>query len=329
MAKHRTRAAVTMEDVARTVGVHQATVSRTLSRPDSVNATTRERVLAAVDHLGYVPHAGARQLAGGRTGVLAVLIPDLANPFFARVAKDVQRTLAGSGSQMVVADTDLDPAMERRLVEQHAPNVDGLIVCSPVGPTEALIAASDPTPLVLVNRSTSLVRSVSIDQRSIVRVAVDHLRALGHTSIGLVSGPRGYWSTVQRRRAIRPDDGLIVFDSEEPTFDGGVRAFDAVRRSGVTGVVAFNDLMALGLLRAATDHGLTVPDDLSIVGSDDIPAAAMVAPGLTTVAAPLTTMAERAVALLDTATDATAGGPSRLPVELIVRASTTRPRGTT
>lgn len=318
---------MTMADVAARLGVHQATVSRALTRPDAVRPATRDRILDAVEALGYVPNAGARRLAGGSTGVVAVMVPDLANPFFARLLKALQRALTDSGSHMLVADTDLDPMSELELVRTFAPNVDAVVLCSPVASTQKLQEVAAERALVFVNRSATRVPSVSIDQKAIVEIGVDHLRQLGHRRIGVALGPSEYWSSAQRKKAATDLPGVTVFDDIAPTFAGGAAVFERLLSSGVSGVVAFNDLMALGMISAAAASGCTVPGRLSVVGSDDNPDAAMATPALTTVAAPLEALAGEVVgAFLRASRDDMLKHPRRLlPVELVCRASTGPP----
>ena len=276
-------AAVTLADVARRAGVHSATVSRALSRPEMVNAATLERVRAAVDALGYVPNNAARQLAGGRTGRIAVIVPDVTNPYFGGLVQAAQRTADDGDEIVVLADTSQRPAQEVAAVRSLAGQVDGIVLCGSVGPVGELRSAAGATPVVSVNRRMRGVPSVVIDQGSVIDLAVDHLASLGHEHIAFVRGPSAYWSTeVRTRRASAL--GLTLVGPVEPTHDGGRDSVAGLIDSGVTGVVAFNDLIATGVLAGASDHGFRVPGDLSIVGSDDVSLASMVHPALTTVA---------------------------------------------
>jgi DNA-binding LacI/PurR family transcriptional regulator len=159
---------------------------------------------------------------------------------------------------------------------------------------------------VYVNREATGVSSVTVDQGAIVRIALEHLTRLGHRRIAILNGPSSYWSSSERNRAIRDYGGpqrqrglkLIEIDDLEPTFEGGWKATEQVASADVTGVFAFNDIMALGVLAAATANGSTIPTDLSIVGSDGVDVAAMSWPPLTTVVSPLDELGRRAVMTL-------------------------------
>ena len=303
-----TERTVTLDDVARHAGVHASTVSRTLSRPDLVNARTLARVAAAIDQLGYVPNRAARQLAGGRTATVAMLVPDITNPFFSSVVQAAQRRAGAAGCLLLLADTAQDDGTELDAVRSLAPNVDGLVLCAPVAPTAELLQAAGDRVLVFVNRRARGVPSVVVDQAALVHLAATHLRDLGHRRIGAVRGPAGYWSSRQREHALAklaaaapPGPAgldLVVLDPVDPTFDGGRAVLPAVVASGATAVLAFNDVMALGLVAAAAAAGIDVPGRLSVVGADGVPFAAMTTPGLTTVGVDLEALGDRALEAL-------------------------------
>ena len=290
-------ATTTLADVARRAGVHSATVSRALSRPEMVNAATLERVRAAVDALGYVPNNAARQLAGGRTGRIAVIVPDVTNPYFGGLVQAAQRTADDGDEIVVLADTGQRPAKEVAAVRSLAGEVDGIVLCGSVGPVGELRSAAGSTPVVSVNRRMRGIPSVVVDQGAVVDLAADHLTSLGHERLAFVRGPSAYWSTeVRTRRASTL--GLTLVGPVEPTHGGGRDAVAALIDSDVTGVVAFNDLIATGILAEASDRGLRVPGDVSLVGSDDVSLAAMVHPALTTVAGRADDLGAAAVDLL-------------------------------
>ena len=278
---------VTLADVAVEAGVHPSTVSRVLTRPQLIGAPTRLTVEAAIRRLGYVPNRAARQLAGGRVGSLAVLVPDITNPFFGQVVRSLQRCCRRSGLTMLLADTDQRAEDELSEARALVGNVDGFIVCSPVASAEAWRSVVGDTPFVFVNRRAARVASVALDQESIVDVGVDHLRRTGHSRIAVVRGPSAYWSARQRDRAIRRHDGLTVLGPVAPDFDAGAALAQDLLASGVTGVLAFNDLQALGIIAGCRAAGVSVPGDLAVVGSDDIAAGTMSDPPLTSVAAPV------------------------------------------
>ena len=294
---------VTIRDVAQAAGVSPATVSRTFSQPDLVEAATRERVVRVAAHLDYRPNRAARGLITGRTGNLGLILPDLANPFFPSIVKGIQHRAALAEYQVFIVDTNEDPAAELGIVRSFAKQVDGMILCSPRMRAAELTEAASISPTVLVHRRSGSLPTVGVDNVDLVRQAVDHLASLGHTRVGFVSGPRRSWSGRQRLNGMRSATASHGITLEEighfaPSFEGGIAAAQGVLLSGVTAVVAYNDLVGLGLLSALRDQGVTVPGDLSIIGVDDIPMSAMVQPALTTLSVPQEAAGRKAVDLL-------------------------------
>ncbi len=314
---------VTLADVAQAAGVHPSTVSRVLSRPQLIGVPTRTAVHEAISLLGYVPNKAARQLAGGRVGSIGVLVPDIANPFFAKIVRAVQQSCRADGLTMLLADTDQRADEELSGARALGGSVDGFVVCSPVAATKDWRAVVGVTPIVFVNRRATGVASVVLDQRAIVELGVDHLRELGHRRIAVVRGPDAYWSSKERDRAIARLDGVLTIGPVRPDFDAGIALAAGLINAEITGVLAFNDLQALGIMVGCRAAGRSVPDDLSVVGSDDIAGGAMSDPPLTTVSAPAHELGASAVQLLVHQIN---GSPevteSLLPVALTVRRST-------
>ena len=328
--------AVTIRDVARAAGVSASTVSRALSAPEIVDAATRERVLRVADHLGYRPNRAARGLITGRTGNLGLILPDLANPFFPSVVKGIQSQAHEADYQVFVADTDEHATAELGLVRSLAKQVDGIILCSPRMKPAELRDAAGLAPVVLVNRRAGTIPAVTMDNAGGMFDVVQHLTELGHRRIGFVAGPRSSWSTKERLRGLRTASDrlgleLVEVGNFDPTFDGGAASAEGVLLGGVSAVVAYNDLVALGLLAALRERGVEVPRDLSVVGIDNIQMSAMVHPALTTLNIPKEQAGRRAVDLLvQLLADSTepAQKSRELPTELLVR-QTTGPAPTT
>jgi DNA-binding LacI/PurR family transcriptional regulator len=316
----------TLTDVGRLAGVHSSTVSRALSRPDLVSAETRARVESAVQDLGFAPNPQARGLAAGRTGAIGLLVPDIANPYFAELIRAAQAEAALNDLVLLVADTEHDAEGELRTLRTLQPHVDGVILCTPVAPAHV----PGPVPIVYVNRRARGICSVTVDQHVLVRQAFDHLAELGHRHIVWLNGPGAYWSSQERLEAISVLDGRAarheVVEDIEPNFEGGQKGMDEVLRSAATAVVAFNDLIALGVLVAAASAGLDVPAELSVVGSDDIQAAAMSWPPLTSVASPIDEVGRVAVRSLLRSRRGRRARSSVLSPSLRVRRSTGPPR---
>lgn len=322
--------AVTIKDVARAAGVSASTVCRALGRGELVRPETRDRVRRAATELGYQPNRAARGLSTGRTGNIGLIVPDLANPFFPGVVKGMQARAREVDLAVFIADTDEDPEVEFALVRALSKQVDGIIISSPRMGEEELRKAATEKPLVLLNRRVGRIPSVTVDNVDGVRQAVAHLVALGHQRIGFVEGPKTSWASRERLRGMRSVTAaagveLVELGSFLPQFEGGVAAADQVLASGVTAVVAYNDLVALGLLSRFIARGIDVPGRISIVGCDDIVASAMVHPPLTTISLPKEMTGRAGVdMLLQLMQNPDRAGTARreLPAHLLVRGST-------
>lgn len=322
--------AATIRDVARLAGVAQSSVSRTLAAPGQVRPETRERVERAVAQLGYHPNRIARGLSTGRTGTIGFVLPDIANPYFPGIVKAAQRRSRELGLSVLLADSDEDPATEIDLIRTLTKQVDGFVLCAPRASDDELRAVCDDIPVVLLNRRVGQLPSIIFDNADGIRQALAHLAALGHRRVAYVAGPRTSWVNRERLRAVRSISASMGLQAVEagnvsPDFEGGVAGADVVLAASVTSVIAYNDMMALGLISRFVARGLTVPDDISVIGFDDIPTAALVTPALTTVSQPKDQCGRAGIDLLvDRLNDRERSGGSRasLPTRLIVRAST-------
>ncbi|QUQ62682.1 LacI family DNA-binding transcriptional regulator [Kutzneria sp. CA-103260] len=324
--------AVTIRDVARQAQVSVATVSRALTSPDLVRATTRERVLAVAADLGYQPNLAARGLITGKTGNIGIVVPDLNNPFFTGVLKGVQNQARMASHAVFVADSDEDPAAEEQLVRAMAKQVDGVILCSPGIDEQQVRELAESTTLVLLNRRMRGVPAALMNSGSGLRQVVDHLVALGHHRIAYLNGPRTSWSNKERRRGLRiavqrHDVDLVDMGPFPPRYEGGLQAADLAIAENVTAIVAYNDIMALGVLARLRDRGVRVPDDVSLTGFDDLMFGALCQPPLTTVAMPVVPAGRLAVdLLLDRLANRDAEvRQDELDTQLIVRATTAPP----
>jgi DNA-binding LacI/PurR family transcriptional regulator len=324
---------VTIHDVARRAAVSPSTVSRALSASHLVNGATRDRVLAAAKELSYQPNLAARSLITGRTGNLGIVVSDLSNPFYTGVLQGVQARARQSGYAVFFVDGEEDPGAEQSLVRAMARQVDGVIMCAPIASDAQLMALTEVTSLVLLNRKLGDVPAVLMDSAGGIRQALDHLAALGHRRCAYLNGPTKSWSNRERRRGLRIGAArhgieIVHFGPFEPNFEGGVQAADLALAGGVTAIMAYNDLMALGVLSRLADRGVQVPTEMSVVGIDDLLYAAVCSPQLTTVAMPMAAGGRAATDLLLTGidgndgTDGTEGVHRELSTNLIVRAST-------
>ncbi|KQT02585.1 LacI family DNA-binding transcriptional regulator [Cellulomonas sp. Leaf395] len=296
--------AVTARDVARVAGVSVSTVSRALAKPDEVAPETRAKVLATAQGMGYRPNQAARGLVTGRTGIIGLIVPDLENPFFASVTKGVQSRARAAGFAVIVADSDEDPSQEAELARDMSKQVDGLVLCAPRGPEGVIVEVALDIPMVLINRRCGDLPTVAIDNVEGIRLAMVHLRALGHRRIAWVGGPVTSWSNTERLSALEsvaaehPDIELVNLGSFPPYVSGGIAAADLVIASGATAVLAYNDLLAFGLLDLLRQRGVAVPGDISVVGVDNIPMSSLTSPSLTSVGIPLVTCGRASVDML-------------------------------
>ena len=281
--------AATIKDVARAAGVSTSTVSRALSSPGLVNDVTLEVVRKAAERLGYRPNRAARGLITGRTRNLGIVLPDLGNPVYPGIVKGIQARAHEADYSAFLADSDEDASAEPALVRALAEQVDGIVLCSPRMSDDQLRDLVGETTLVVINRRVDDIPSVTFDDHDGVRQAVTHLHALGHRRIAWVGGPAYSYSQHRRLAGMRTtcadlDLDLVDLGQFAPRFSSGLAAADLVVASGASAVVAYNDLVALGILNRLSSRGVAVPDRISVVGHDDIPFASMTNPGLTTVA---------------------------------------------
>lgn len=325
------RKATTIHDVARDAGVAASTVSRAFSHPDRLSAATRERVLGIASRLGYRPNPLARALPTGRAMTLALLVPDITNPFFFGIIRGVGRQAVAAGYTLILADTEESSELEAALAERLSRSVDGFVLASSRLAATQIRQVMGDRPLAVINRDLPGVPGVLIDSGAGMRQAAGHLASLGHREIVYLAGPRASWSDTYRWRALsaagrRLGLTLTRLGPFLPVMESGAAAADAAILQGATAVVAFNDLLAIGTLRRFVGRGLRVPEDVSVVGCDDIFGADFCSPPLTTIAALVEDAGRSAVDLLL----ATLGGPSGeaprgrvvLPTHLEVRAST-------
>lgn len=284
----------TIYSIAQALGISASTVSRVFSRPDLVRREVRDLVKAKAEELNYQPNPVARGLITGRTGMVGLLIPDIENPFFAPVVRAVQRAASRHGWKLLLMDSERNPGTETDLVTQVRLQVDAFVLVSPRQKSATLVQAADGTPVVFVNRPVKpadRTGSVVVDNTAALHDAAEHLWALGHRRIALLRGPQRSWAAQERRKAVvawakQRGTELVELGPYEALFDGGVEAAAALAEHEVTGVLAFDDVMALGVINGLARRDVGVPDALSIVGCDDVLLARTASPMLSTIRAP-------------------------------------------
>lgn len=331
---------VSVVDVAARAGVSVGTVSNVLNRPERVSPPTRARVLAAIEELGFIRNEAARQLRAGRSRTIGLVVLDVGNPFFTDIAAGAERTAERSGLTVMLCNSNEDQHRESHhlsvLQEQRAFGVLISPVSAPSKEVEALRRRG--TPVVLVDRGSGRQQcSVSVNDAVGGRLAAAHLLSLGHQRLAFVGGPVSLRQVSERltgtRKAVA-DEGLdperlTVMETPAMTVaagrDAGATIAGSPARSRPTAAFCANDLLALGLLQEMTRRRLRVPEDLAIVGYDDIEFAAAAAVPLTSVRQPRAQLGEAATELLIDEVENSQRHQHRQVVfepELVVREST-------
>ncbi|GAA1296873.1 LacI family transcriptional regulator [Planotetraspora silvatica] len=334
----------TLRDVAEAAGVHAATASRALnpSTRRLVSAETARRVIKAAKTLGYQPNPIARSLKTAKSSTVGLVIPDLTNPLFPPIVRGIEDVLEAEGFSAWIVNTDNDPERERARIDSlRSRQVEGLIIATARVDHPFLEALHEQgVKMVLVNRRVENleVPYVTADDATGIALAVRHLADLGHRRIAHLAGPQGTSTGVVRSRAFRhairdhgleDDPSLIVECARWNEADGATAMRELLDRDDrFTAVVAGNDLIALGCYDVFAERGISCPDEMSVVGFNDMPFIDKLRPPLTTVGVPHNDIgAEAARMLLDCIEE-----PERrprsllLPVTMVVRDSTTHPR---
>lgn len=294
---------VGVRDVARLAGVSTATVARVLSESTNVTPETRDKVQRAVSILGYTPNAMARALTSGRSSLLGLFVPDIANPFYSAVAQGLEDEAANLGFHCLIASSHLIPDRERQFVTTLKSGMLAGLAMTTTGSDPGLLDAlrKTPLPVVFVDRrphgfDAPLVRT---NNQEVAREAVARLIGMGHRRIGMLAGPADFDTTAERIAGLRQamDDARIPFESELIRLGhleerGGREAMqeilDLTKRP--TAVFSFNNLLTVGALSALRDRGIRMPDDLSLVSFDDMSLFPFVDPPLTAIAQPASEM---------------------------------------
>ncbi len=324
--------------MAKRAKVSTATVSRTINNSTLVDPETAARVMRAVEELNYFPDTHARTLVSGRSRILGLIVSDITNPFFPELVKGFEDLAVRQGYEILVSSTNYDCArMElcvRRMLERK---VDGIAIMTSERDEpliEQLAKRRIPIAFLDVGPVNKHFRNIQVDYAQGINEAVDHLMDLGHRRIAFISGPQGLHSAQIRRAAFLEhvkqsgaDCHQCVAVDGDHTVDGGLATMEGLLATdpGPTAVLASNDLSAIGALRAVHRSGLRVPDDISIIGFDDIHLAEFTEPPLTTIRLSRTEVAERAVSwLLDEIEARDTNGQPAPPIEthLVLRQTT-------
>lgn len=274
----------TLADVAALAGYNKSTVSRALTRPEMVAPETIARIQSAADQLGYVLNRTASQLARGRTGLAAFVVPTLENAFFAPIIGGAQARAAESDLHLTVTVASLETAAGVAALERLAAQVDGVILAAPRGPAEHVAAIAAIKPTVLVDREADGLPSVVADTATAIGTVVQGLAVRGHRRIAYLGGPPGSWQdpgreAAAREAAARSGAELTVHGPYPATFAAGVSATAEVLDSRATAVVPYATAIALGLLLTLRGRGVQVPGSV-LVSAETTVIEALGVPGI-------------------------------------------------
>jgi LacI family transcriptional regulator len=308
-------------------------VSRAFARPGRVNAETAARVFAAARELGYRTTA-LPGLTTSRTRTLALVVTDITNPFYAEIIRGVHEAAADLGYTVLLSHTMEDPHVERAWIEHELPTLEGIVLASSRMSDSAIRMLAKQKPVVVLNRRLPEVPSILVDNHRGMRRAMEHLGELGHSSVTYVSGPEASWTDGVRWQSLREAGHELeikvqrVGPTNTPTIDAGFGWARQVRAQQTSAVVAYNDVLAIGVIKGLRRMGVSVPGEMSVVGVDNILLAQVVEPELTTVASPLRSQGQTAVRNLVAMVNGAVptGEPLMLPAQLVVRRSTAQRR---
>jgi LacI family transcriptional regulator len=321
----------TIYDIAKLAGVNPSTVSRALTTPGRINERTEAKIRAAAAELNYRVNPFARALPTGRTKMLAVMVANITNPVFFDVVRGAQEAATLAGYTLVIADSEESAELEAIAANKIMPVVDGIALVTSRLTDEQISALHAEKPVVTMNRVIDGVSSTIPDSVPGVNQLIELLQSFGHRSIAYLSGPASAWTNKHRWEllldaAVAAGMNIVEIGPNSPNLEAGKAALARVRASGVTAVVAYNDLMAIGLLREAVAQGVSIPGDLSIAGFDDIFGADFTSPGTTTVKTPLLELGRivvnRLIAEIEDPEAQAVNAATGLDTVLVVRGST-------
>ena len=336
---------ISIRDVAKRAGVSIATVSRAVNRIPTVDPELAKRVWVAIDEVGYLPNTQARALVSGRSRMLGLIVSEITNPFFPELVQEFENLAVAQGYEVLIGSTNYEPERTESLIRRMLQrNVDGVAVMT-FGIEEELVQklVEREFPLVFVDAGPDLpnIRVIKVDYGEGIRQGVQHLAALGHRQIAFITGPLRLRSAVARRDSFlksMAELGLTVPTEHlvegNHTMEGGISAMEQLTALSdlPTAVMCSNDMTAIGVLHALYRTTHKVPEEISVVGFDDIHLAQFMLPPLTTVQMSCKSLATAAVEALRVGIERDHPKAHKtewhIPTQLVVRQSSTFPRGT-
>lgn len=321
--------AATIYDVAELAGVSPSTVSRALGKPGRISAATETRIRAAAEQLSFRINPMARALHTGRTHTLALVVADITNPVIFDIVRGAEQAASAGGYTLIITESQESGEAEAEAVRRLLPSVDGVILATTRLADPVIADLAGQKPIVLINRAVNGVAAILPDVEEGVAALLNHLDDLGHRSVAYLSGPTTSWVSARRWESLLEQSeqrgmAIVEIGPNMPTIDGGREAIRRVRAANATAIVAFNDLIAIGLMQGLADAGVQVPDELSIAGFDDIFGSELIVPALTTVRSQLELAGKRASShlLARLRGDPASAEEELLSTQLIVRGST-------
>jgi len=292
----------TQKDIAKHLGVSVATVSYVLTGRGSVGEELRQQVLEAAKELGYKPNRQAQAMRTGKSRCIGLVIPDLTNPFYPELAQKIESHARSRGFSVIMVDCEnqLENEVEGlKLLEQQG--VDGIVWC-PSDPHMLTQLENVDCPVVLTDRSHSKFNSVHCDYGKAGKLLADYVNRLGHTKVGVVHGPLTSYSAVQRLDGFTSacDTSIDIIWRSENNYSTQLseETKGYLKKNEASLIVAVNDIVAIGVINELHELGFKVPDDVSVIGYDNIPWSALITPKLTTIWQPASAIAEEAMKIL-------------------------------
>jgi LacI family transcriptional regulator/LacI family repressor for deo operon, udp, cdd, tsx, nupC, and nupG len=326
---------VTIKDIAKAAGVSHTTVSRALNNNPAISVKTREHIQKLAREMGYIPSAVAQSLLSQQTWTIGMVVTTVADPFVVQVVEGVEQIAQVANYSIFLTTSHNNPDQEMAVVETlQRRRVDAIIITSSrVGSLYSSQLDQIQVPIVLINNQEEgeYLYSIAADDRQGAQLAVQHLVSLGHRRIGYLGVPdrpksnrrrlAGYHTALAAAN-ITPDPALIMEFEAKTDFERGQAGLDQLLNAKATAIFCYNDVVAIGLLAACRRQGVAVPDQLAVVGFDDIESALYVTPPLTTISQPLLTLGQLAMQMTLDLLNEQDVRDQVLPCELVVRQST-------
>jgi len=333
---------VTLHDVAKVAGVSASTVSRALKDDRRITPEVIQKVKKIASELGYVPNITARSLKTGRSQTIGLLVRDISDEWSAAVIPAVEEECSNFKYALLLSNSDSDIQREQyylNILKQR--NVEGVLILTPLSSDQAsYLQKANEIPIVLVDTflSEPKLNAITVDHELGSHISTSHLLDLGHHKTAFISGPldispsrqyrHGYYRAL-KERGIPEDMGLFI-DQKRIDVEHGYRAMQNIleKYPGITAVATGSDLMAAGAMKAVKDRGLAIPEDISIIGYDDIPMSSFLSPALTTIRQDRGVLGRLAVEMLMEVIEGHSTGPKQItiPPKFVLRESTSPPK---